>query len=580
MNIEMIVTKYRPWILSLLLAISGLIIYFIAEPIDGVWTHSYSYNDDIYLRDNIEYPLRIAAVTFFFFGSIALAYALEPLRWKWTLLYALISATVIAAIAYLTYNLNRNFLIENIPFWAGLLSLAISVPLFQNIRDNGAWKFDYNLLHAHAWTNVVIYFSAAAFTLLSWLLLWALSALFQLIGIDFIRALLDEAWFIWMFLGATYGAAVGILRDNDKILGTLQKVVLIILSILAPPFALALAIFLIALLVNGFDTLWDATDSASALLLLCAAWSVILCNAVIRNDDDNISPSKTLHFSAQLLGVVILPIAVIASVSAGLRIEQYGLTPERIWGFLIIIIACAYGTAYLFNIIRYRLSWQNSIRESNIKLAIGLCGVALFLALPILNFNSISAANQISRYDRGITDDESFDYAALAFDFGLSGREALREKAAEEGGVFKEYTQKALSAERKWDFERYSKVEFSPPSAIIKANLIALKDAVITDEIIRALDKKNYCTKSKCVIFPTGENSYSIIESAYKNSQEKIDMGRSCEVTIDSNVVGCNYNDVNDMVFEDVGQFSIKDVTRQQLFIDDKAVGELFDAEN
>ncbi len=583
MNIEMLITKYRPWILSLLLAISGLIIYYILDPIDGNLNRSYNYNDDLDLRDTIEYSLRISAASFFFFVSIAIAYTLEQLRWKWTLLYALIAATVIAAIAYFNSNLNYNFLLKNISFWAGLLSLAISVPLFQNIRDNGAWKFEYNVLHRYAWTNVVIYFAALGFTLLSWLLLWALSALFQLIGIDFIRDLLEESWFIWLFLGATYGAAVGILRDNDKILGALQKVVLIILSILAPPFAIALLIFLLALLVNGFDTLWDATDSASTLLILCSAWGVILCNSVIRNDDENISASKLLNYSALILGLVILPIAVIASVSAGLRIGQYGLTPERLWGFLIIIIACAYGTAYFYNIIRHRLSWQNPIREANIKLAMGLCGVALFLALPILNFNSISAANQISRYDRGITDVESFDYAAMAFDFGLSGREALREKAEEEGGKFKEQAGLALKAESKWDhnrnFNRDDKEKITLQLKEVTANLMAFDGAVITEEIIVELAKINYCTKSKCVISMSGANSFSIIESAYNNSQDTFHKGRTCTGTANSKFIHCKHVASNDIIFEDIEQFSIKDITMQQLFIGDKPVGEPFDVE-
>ncbi len=578
MNIGMIITKYRSWILSLLLAISGLIIYFILDPIGGNFNRSYNYNDNLDLRDTIEYSLRIAAASFFFFGSIAIAYTLEQLRWKWTLLYALTAASVIAAIAYFNSNLNYNFLLENISFWAGLLSLAISVPLFQNIRDNGAWKFEYNVLHGYAWTNVVIYFAALGFTLLSWLLLWALSALFQLIGIDFIRDLLRETWFIWLFLGATYGAAVGILRDNDKILAALQKVVLIILSILAPPFAAALLIFLLALLVNGFDTLWDATDSASTLLILCSAWGVILCNAVIRNDEENISASKLLNYSALILGIVILPIAFIASVSAGLRIGQYGLTPERIWGFLIIIIACAYGTAYFFNIIRHRLSWQNPIREANIKLAIGLCGVALFLALPILNFNSISAANQISRYDRGITDDESFDYAAMAFDFGLSGRELLKERSINATDVFKEQAELALKAESKWDV-RKKRLPSENKSKQVKANMLAYEDVIITNKMIEILALKDFCQTVKCAITPMGINRFFVVESASKSSLGKLVEGRACELKIEGNTSNCAWRSENDIIFEDIEQFSIKDVTQQQLFIGDKAVGKLFDSE-
>src|SRR3546814_18562807 len=55
--------------------------------------------------------------------------------------------------------------------------------------------------------------------------------------------------------------------------------------------------------------------------------------------------------------------------------------------------------------------------------------LAAFRALPVLDLGTISTRDQLARLEGGAVAAEKFDWAALAFDFGPSGRKALAELA-------------------------------------------------------------------------------------------------------------------------------------------------------
>ncbi|MFA9201820.1 MAG: hypothetical protein ACEQR8_11710, partial [Cypionkella sp.] len=116
-----------------------------------------------------------------------------------------------------------------------------------------------------------------------------------------------------------------------------------------------------------------------------------------------------------------------AAISRGTRTAQHGLSPERLGGLIAIAVACAYGLAWLVAVARGRRGgeWRGRVRQANLHLAAAICGVALLLALPLLDFGAISARNQLARLERGAVSPEDFDYAALRWDFGDAGRRAL-----------------------------------------------------------------------------------------------------------------------------------------------------------
>ena len=382
----------------------------------------------------------------------------ELRRWHWALGFALLWGAVLGLIAWQTaaYNLQGNPI--EWPFWSGMLAVLVATPLFQTHRDVAPdwrfwklWQMPYDRLHSHAWTDAVIGAASLAFVGIAFLLTFLISEMFHLIGIDLIRDLLNDEWFGWMLAGAAFGGAVGLLRERDKLVSTLQRLVMIVLAVLAPVLAAALVIFLLSLAGTGLAKLWASGFSTAALMLAAAAFAVLLANAVIGNGTDDRATNPLLRWAAPVLAVAVLPLAVIAYYSMQLRIGQYGWTPERIWGLIATLIALAYGAIGLWSVVKGRRDFDDVLRPLQQKLAIGVALLALFLALPILDFGAISTRDQLARLTSGATKVEKFDWAALAYDFGPSGRAALKKLTKSPQKARADAAKAALAAKNRWD---------------------------------------------------------------------------------------------------------------------------------
>src|SRR3546814_4857887 len=97
-------------------------------------------------------------------------------------------------------------------------------------------------------------------------------------------------------------------------------------------------------------------------MLGVAAFAVLLTNAVIGNGAEDRSANRVLRAAAAVLAIAVLPLAIIAAVSMGLRIGQYGWTPERIWGVIAVGVALAYGLAGLWAVAKGRRAFDDRLR--------------------------------------------------------------------------------------------------------------------------------------------------------------------------------------------------------------------------
>src|SRR3546814_20227359 len=123
-----------------------------------------------------------------------------------------------------------------------------------------------------------------------------------------------------MLAGAAFGGSVGLLRERDRLVSTLQRLVMIVLAVLAPVLAAALLLFLLSLLGTGLQKLWDAAFSTAGLLLGVAAFAVLLANAVIGNGADDRPANPQPRAPAAVLGIAVLPPATLAAATRGLRL--------------------------------------------------------------------------------------------------------------------------------------------------------------------------------------------------------------------------------------------------------------------
>lgn len=401
----------RPWLLAALLGGAGLLIYLVTGD----------------QGPDTRVAWKAALTAFLFFGPLALAFTLEREHWKKPLAFAALAGAVMAGLAWRAVNGGDRYADPEYGFMAGVVATGLALPLFQAGFHRNRWATSYRAIHGAVWSDAICAAGSLAFVGASWAMLVLLSELFHLLRIDFLRDLMREGWFGWTWSGAAFGAALGVLRNELGIIGTLRRVVMTVLSLLAVPLAAGLALFLAAMIVSGPDVLWEATRSATPVLLACAAGAWVLANAILRDEDASISSNRALRAAGLVLVLAILPLTIFAAVSMGARIAQHGLSPERLWGLVAVAVAVAYGLAWLVAVARGFRSgqWREGVRRANLHLAVAICGVAMFLALPILDFGAISARQQLARLQSGAVSAEDFDYEALRWDFGAAGRKAL-----------------------------------------------------------------------------------------------------------------------------------------------------------
>ncbi|MEL7689108.1 DUF4153 domain-containing protein [Citromicrobium bathyomarinum] len=396
----------RPWLSAGWLGLAGLAIHFL---IDGA-------NDS---------GPRMAAAAFIAFAAGALVFTLERGRLLAPAIFSLVTGLVVGGLTWRAVGAGNDIADGGYAVAAGLFACLLAVPLFQADFLHRRMRTDYKDIHYFVWTDAITGAGAIAFMGLSWLLIWLVASLLDLVGIP-LRDLIQKDWFAALFIGLTLGAGLGTLRNQLKIIGTLQSVVLLVLSILALPLAVAIAVFLGAVVVSGPSVLWNATDSATPVLLSIAIGAYVLANAVLRDRDADMVGGAVLKWSGYALALGILPLTVFAAISTGVRIDQHGLSPERLWALCSLIVAVAFGLAYFVDaLVGARGSWRDRLRASNLRLGLATALFALFLALPILNFGAISTRDQLARLQSGAISAEEFDFSALKWDFGAPGRRAL-----------------------------------------------------------------------------------------------------------------------------------------------------------
>ena len=489
----------RPWIMAAIGAVGGLGIHLLS---DG---HT-AYDD--------AFPVwKQAAIAFTVIATISFLLTVELRRWTWSIAFALAWGAVIALVGWFTAQYNRNGEIMEFPFLSGILAVLIAAPLFQTFRDEGAWRFPYGRLHRHAWTDAVIGAASLLFTGITFLLAWLIASLFDVIGIDAIKELLKKDWFSWMLAGFAFGGAIGLLRERDALAATMQKLAMVVLSVLAPVLAVALAAFLASLPFTGLTGLWESDIPATPMLLLSGAGAILLANAVIGDGRAERSPNIWLQRSAMVLVACVLPLALLAAVSMGERINQYGWTPERIWGVVAVLVAIAYGAAAWWAIYQGRQDYDESLRPLQTKLAIGFTGLALFLALPILDFGAISAKSQLARLESGKVKVEEFDWTAMAFDFGPAGRERLAQMAGTGSAKQRELASFALKSENRWTVRREAEIAENSLDVEKRIRLLS-SDIEWDDRLKRLVSEEGDCDgQSQCALVRVSSDQLMLLRT-------------------------------------------------------------------
>ncbi len=408
----------RTWALAALGALVGLAAYFLV-------LHRPAHQD---------MPLqgwRLALAMGLVVGSISFAFVVDRARLLPALIFGAFAVLIVGSAVYANYDENH---VEGWRAWrivCASMSVAVAAPLFYAWLEAGRPRrtiraaLAYPIIHDRAWMHLIMGVASAAFAGLSVALGYLLAQLFNLIGITALQHLMGKSWFTAMLVGAAFGGTTGMLRDREAIVSMLQRVLRIILSVLAPVLGLGLAVFVAALPMTGLKPLWDATQATTPILIAVIIVSFILANAAIGDSAEDETKARLVRIGTLALGATMLPLAVIAAVSTGLRIDQHGLSPNRLWALIFVVAVCAVSVAYAVALVRARKNWQHGLRQTNINLALGLCGLVALLSTPVVDLAGFSVRNQVSRLQSGTVTPATFSWSALRFDYGEAGRKAL-----------------------------------------------------------------------------------------------------------------------------------------------------------
>ena len=119
-----------------------------------------------------------------------------------------------------------------------------------------------------------------------------------------------------------------------------------------------------------------------------------------------------------------------AAVSMGQRIDQYGWTPERIWGVVAVGVAITYGAAGWWAASSRPRGFDDPLRPLQTQaghrpVRPWPCSWRCRSSISA----RFSATSQVARLESGKVQAERIRLAAMAFDFGPDGRERLEEIA-------------------------------------------------------------------------------------------------------------------------------------------------------
>lgn len=503
----------RPWLMAGICTVAGLLFHLFTQDQRGASSPSLNFG-----------LAALVAVS-----SLSFVLGVERRRWQWAALFSAFWGLVIGLIAWRMAHYASSGDLWGWPLLSGILAVLIATPFFQTRRDVAAngrqwrlWQLPYARLHDHAWTDAVIGAAALIFSGISLLLMLLIGGMFGLIDIDVISDLLEESWFRWMLAGASFGGAVGLLRERDRLVSVMQRLVMVVLSILVPVLAVAVALFLISLIGTGLAPLWESGFSASILLLLTAAASVLLANAVLGNRLAERSGNRLLHMGAVVLTVAVLPMSAIAASAMALRVGQYGWTPERLWGAIAVVVALSYGLAGCWAALQgYRAraaradGFAEILRPLQQKLAIGVMVLAALLALPIADFGAISAHDQVARLKSGRVSAEDFDWRAMAFQYGPAGRRSLEGLAASGHQEWTKLAKTALASKDSWGASADIQAAIAVP---IEQRLRVMPDGASLPQDARTILQEGQCQSAyMCVVYVMGPQHIILISQRRPN---------------------------------------------------------------
>ncbi len=253
---------------------------------------------------------------------------------RWVAGFAVIIGLLAVYIGYQALPFGE-FRLATLSYVFGIsITLACFKALMYIQQHAAGHKMSYEVLFTYSWRNFLTLVLALILVLAFWLILMLWAQLFRVINIDFFYELFRMDWFLFPVLGFAHGLGIIIFRNLTNVIDSITRLLQGLIKLLLPLMVFVAAIFVLALPIVGFDGLWDTGRGTSLLLWLLAA-ILFFVNAVYQ-DGRGLRPYPLLIHRVIYVGICIMPlISVLSFYGLWLRVDQYGWTVSRCWGFVV-----------------------------------------------------------------------------------------------------------------------------------------------------------------------------------------------------------------------------------------------------
>ena len=319
--------------------------------------------------------------------------------------------------------------IQPIAFFLTLLIFTIATAFIQSWSVTKP-HYTYNELFKNAWNNPIHIILALLLTGATFALLGLASLLFMSLGLGFFSTILFNSVVTPIIMGTMMGIAIGISYQYQELIFKFKHLLFSLFKILAYLSAAITIIFALSLPFT-LEKLFSGNNAAVILLWLTLV-SITLLNSQVDASYNRQQAINASFFNHYLLisQIFLSPIFIILSLYAiYLRIDQYGLTPPRLFSLAAALFAFILTAGYAVLTLKYQFNWRKAIIKANPPVALFGLAFGILLLSPLLSPTRLSTNNQVERLLTGQVSPEQFDYSLLKYHLGKAGEQALTKLA-------------------------------------------------------------------------------------------------------------------------------------------------------
>lgn len=350
---------------------------------------------------------------------------------------------------------------------AALFMIYLVATPFLSVRlEHGrAHWLDYAHLFQTAWGLIVRGIAAALFTSVFWGVLFLSDALLDLVNINLIEDILDIDIMPYAITGTVTGLALAVAHEWRAYVS--PHLLLRLFRLLVPLVVPVLMLFIIAVGFSGLEgTL--TFFSETALLTAVAIGGITLVTVSVDRDAAHQVQTPLMVWMVRILAVLLMPVALLALWGIGVRVLQYGWTPQRVLAALCVFQIAAYGVIYAV-VVFWRGDWMRRLRRANVGLALMSLLISVLWLTPVLNAERISANAQLKRILEGKTDPEGAAIWEMHRDWGKAGKHALytlrQAKYFPNHDAILVLIDRAENADSSWEYKRETVAETTADTA-------------------------------------------------------------------------------------------------------------------